>query len=137
MPQQQETGKKRPNKLPDKLPRGWMSLFWYFLLGSLVLWMWQDAYHQLAVRTIPYSEFKDYLGRKEVTEVHIGPDEIRGRIEPKPAAKEGEAAPEAPPPFTFRVVRVEDPKLVEELQAAGVKFDGWRPGFLSELLWTW
>jgi cell division protease FtsH len=39
--------------------------------------------------------------------------------------------------FTFRTVRVEDPKLVEELQAANVKFTGVRPGFMSQFLLAW
>lgn len=39
--------------------------------------------------------------------------------------------------FTFRTVRVEDPKLVEELQAANVKFTGVRPGFMSQFLLGW
>ena len=34
-------------------------------------------------------------------------------------------------------MRVEDPKLVEELQAAGVKFTGIRPGLLSQFLLAW
>src|SRR5262249_24371278 len=40
-------------------------------------------------------------------------------------------------PFFFRTVRVEDPKLVEELHAAGVKFTGVRPGVLSQFLVAW
>jgi cell division protease FtsH len=40
-------------------------------------------------------------------------------------------------PFNFRTIRVEDPKLVEELQAAGVQFAGVRPSFLSTLLLSW
>jgi cell division protease FtsH len=34
-------------------------------------------------------------------------------------------------------VRVEDPKLVEELEAAGVTFTGVRPGILSQFLLAW
>src|SRR5690606_27997773 len=39
--------------------------------------------------------------------------------------------------FTFRTIRVEDPKLVEEMQAANVKFTGVRPSFLSQFLLGW
>lgn len=39
--------------------------------------------------------------------------------------------------FIFRTVRVEDPKLIEQLEAAGVKFSGVHPGFLSEFIVSW
>jgi cell division protease FtsH len=105
-----------------------------------LLWVWQEAYRQVTVHTIPYSDFKAYVTRHEVTECTLKSDEIQGRIEPHPGktAKGMPKEPEGPKEaFTFRTVRVEDPKLVEELQAAHVKFVGVRPGFLSELFWTW
>ena len=34
-------------------------------------------------------------------------------------------------------MRIEDPKLVEDLQKAGVEFSGVRPGILSHFLWAW
>src|SRR5439155_7855854 len=37
----------------------------------------------------------------------------------------------------FRTVRIEDPDLVKELQAAGVEYGGVRPGFMSQLLLAW
>jgi cell division protease FtsH len=40
-------------------------------------------------------------------------------------------------PFDFRTVRVDDPQLVEQLEAKGVKFKGVRPGFLSNLFVSW
>ena len=52
------------------------------------------------------------------------------------AHKEGEDE-ELPLEFRFRAVRVEDLKLVEELQKAGVKYKGVRPGFLVQLFWAW
>ncbi|MCC6420458.1 MAG: ATP-dependent zinc metalloprotease FtsH [Gemmataceae bacterium] len=131
----------------------WRSLIWYILLGLLVLWMWQDAFQQVTVKTIPYSEFKNYVARKEVTEASLRQNEIRGTIVPKAARTEkggkeqkpsakvekasGKGKEAATEPFDFRTERVEDPKLVEALEAAGVKFTGVRPSFLSELLWTW
>lgn len=40
-------------------------------------------------------------------------------------------------PYLFQTIRVEDPKLVEELQQAGVRFTGSRPSFLSQFLLAW
>jgi cell division protease FtsH len=45
------------------------------------------------------------------------------------------ARPTEPP--RFRTVRVEDPKLIEQLQAAGVSYQAERPGVLSNLLMLW
>ncbi|MDB6023688.1 MAG: ftsH1, partial [Pedosphaera sp.] len=39
--------------------------------------------------------------------------------------------------FLFRTVRVDDPGLEKELEAAKVKFSGTRPGFFSEFLFAW
>jgi cell division protease FtsH len=132
----------------------------------LLLWMWQETFSHMNVRTIPYSEFKEHVTRKEVGEVAIRQDEITGVIEPKkeplpPGAKTnapaavttsappanpwsrwfGRNEPAAAPPtderFLFRTVRVEDPKLIEELQTAGAKFTGVRPGLLSQILLAW
>ena len=76
----------------------------------------------------------------------VGPDEIDGRIVPKPAGQAAAAVREAqkgatPGPstsqFPSRTVRVEDPRLIEQLQAAGVNYLGERPGLFSQLLWVW
>ncbi|HEY0945727.1 MAG TPA: ATP-dependent zinc metalloprotease FtsH [Opitutaceae bacterium] len=126
-------------------PRTW---FWYFLVTMLVLWAWQELFQQVAVRTISYSEFKSHLTAGEVSEVAIEDAQITGRITPRsePATTAPEAAPAtaenppaaAPPePYLFRAVRVEDPELVKELQAAKVEFHGVRPGFLSQFLMAW
>lgn len=123
--------------------RPWPTLILYAVMALLMLWAWQDALSGFRVRTIPYSEFKARLAAGEVTEATIGETDIQGKIVPRarPATQPAEA--DTPPaqvpgePFLFRTVRVEDPKLVEELQAAGVKFVGVRPNFLAQLLWAW
>jgi cell division protease FtsH len=51
-----------------------------------------------------------------------------------------EASTEPPPvttAFKFRTIRVEDPQLVDQLQAAHVEFNGVRPSMLSTVLWAW
>jgi cell division protease FtsH len=131
--------KKTFKTIFNKLPKKWLMPLGYVLLTFLLLWVWQGAYHQIAFRTIPYSEFKAYLAQGEVAECAIQQDEIRGLIRPKPNSdRKDEARNQSPPaPFLFRTVRVEDPKLVEELQAHGAQFAGVRPGFLSEFFWSW
>ncbi|RMG98045.1 MAG: ATP-dependent metallopeptidase FtsH/Yme1/Tma family protein [Deltaproteobacteria bacterium] len=147
------------------------------MLTVLLVWLWQETFDSLAVRTIPYSEFKARLKCGQVVEVLVGPDTIEGQIDPTrgdaecpalaaqtrssdgadadaksgsdaaggtkterpvpfPGAKEDRTdAPKGP--FVFRTVRVEDPKLTEQLEAADVKFVGQRPRLLTHILLGW
>jgi len=127
-------------------------------LGSLlVLWVWQELGNQVEFRTIPYSEFRTYLKQGYVAEAVVRQNEIDGRIVPKPAteskekpsanaspASSGSAspAPSGSPsagtePFFFRTERVEDPGLVNDLQAAGVQYAAARPGVITQFLLAW
>jgi cell division protease FtsH len=134
----------KPKPKQDEItpPNNWRFLWWYLPLVLLVLWLWQDLARQATVKTIPYSQFKQYLAQREVVSVQVGQNEIIGKIQPKAApskpegAKEEAKATEAQP-FTFRTVRVEEPKLVEELDKAGVTYDGMLPDFLSDFLYAW
>ncbi len=214
-----------PPKPPQKDPKGkpsrpslppqWRSIIWYIPLALFMLWFWQDMLTSMRVKTIPYSEFKQYLANNEVTEAEVKQDEIDGKIVPKtpaekqapaekspseksaakpaaaeknkpapapakPAAKEAStnltaksevAKPEAAKPaaekqssataektaptpatdgdsaenektapegpFLFRTIRVEDPKLVDELVEHHVQFVGTRPSILSTFLFAW
>jgi cell division protease FtsH len=102
---------------------------WLFLAALLVAWVWQESVIHLAVRTIPYSEFKSRVAKHEVAEAAVGTDEITGKLKPAAGAA-GEA-------LNFRTLRVEDAELVKELQAAGVAYSGSRPGALSQFLLGW
>jgi hypothetical protein len=41
-----------------------------------MLWFWQDQFHQMSVKTIPYSQFKQYLADGELAECQIQDLEI-------------------------------------------------------------
>src|SRR2546422_757101 len=132
-------------------PPRWNAALWYLPLMLLLLWLWQSTIVQFTYKTIPYSEFKDHLRAGEVIECTVKEDAIEGKIQPKAAtaAPTGTTNVPAPPPstaqkaapekkeFFFRALRVEDPKLVEELEAANVKFHGTKPGFFSQFLLVW
>jgi cell division protease FtsH len=152
-PMPDPTGKPKKKNPLLNLPPKWQFSLPYILLTLLLLWMWQEAIQQVTVHTIPYSEFKARMARGEVTECAVKETEIEGKIVPKPApppashptstraavkhAATTQSAETETKPFIFRTVRVEDPKLVEDLEAAHVKFLGVRPGFLSQFLWSW
>jgi cell division protease FtsH len=165
------TNQKKP--VPNLPTYPWHSWIWYAVMMLAMLWMWQEAFRQVAVHSIPYSEFKQHLANGEIVECAISQDDIVGKIQPKqaespevkkpsaetektptkpeatktPAASEKAASktatkPEptkaaAPTAYMFRTERVEDPDLVAELEKAHVKFNGVRPSFLSQFLWTW
>ena len=143
---------KKPGKV-DKLEPQWRFAIGYFLLTLLVMWVWQELFTPVPLRTIPYSEFKKYLARHELAEAVVRQDEIDGRIVPR-AESQSKTAPAEPgasvasrngiqqaptetKPFFFRTVRVEDPDLVRDLQSAGVEYGGVRPGIISQLLFSW
>jgi cell division protease FtsH len=136
--------KRPPKDNPGRVPPQWSALLWYLPIMLLLLWMWQEAFSNLSVRTIPYSEFKSHLRSGEVVEAVVKPDTIEGKILPHvpPGAH---AVPEAntnapaaaDKSYLFRTVRVEDPGLVQELESQHVKFNGTRPGILSQFLFAW
>jgi cell division protease FtsH len=128
----------------------WSSPLWYLPVMVLLLWFWQSTVSQFSYRTIPYSEFKSYLARHEVIRCVVRDNDIQGEILPKssdtvpdggnktnsPVAS-SKTPPAPPKAILFRTVRIEDSKLVDELQGAGVEFRGERPGFMSQFLLSW
>jgi cell division protease FtsH len=157
---------KKPAKVDKQGPQ-WRFIVIYLLVTLFLLWAWQEVFRQATLRTIPYSQFKQYLALHEVTEAVVKESEIDGKIVPKTEAtgnaSAAEASPNASPgqevhnnaspapevkkeetakkeeatPFFFRTERVEDPDLVKQLQAGGVEYGAERPGFLSQLLGSW
>lgn len=150
-------GEKRdPQEKKPEFPKRFP--LWHIVLMLLLLWIWQDAVTNYTVRTLPYSEFKEHLRKREVAEVVIRPDKITGKIVPAtnappigitnatPVKNEGTTPAHsksktdektAPGGFLFRTTPVEDPNLTSELEKAGVKFTGMRPSFLSQFLLAW
>jgi cell division protease FtsH len=58
-------------------------MFWYLVLMLGTLWIWQEATHQLATLTIPYSQFKDLVAEYRVADLTVGETEITGKALPK------------------------------------------------------
>src|SRR5204863_5842376 len=101
----------------------------------IVLWLGLGAFVRMNVRTIPYSEFKDYVHRGQVSDCVIREDVIEGRIRPQTNAVPQKA--DSSEPIVFRTGRVEDPKLTEELEKAGIKFIGARQNSWLQLISAW
>jgi cell division protease FtsH len=80
-------------------------------------------------RTIPYSEFKTLVAQDKVAEVTVSDQTIRGQLK-GPASDKSKA---------FVTTRVDDPKLVSDLDAHKVKYTGevsshWMADLLSWVL---
>jgi cell division protease FtsH len=108
-----------------------MSL-WYGLALLLILGLAQMYWFVPAGKTIPYSEFKEYVKNGAVTEVFVGDTVIRGTLK-NPIANGNRQTKE------FTTNRVEDSKLTEELETRGVKYSGetntrWLPELLGWLV---
>jgi cell division protease FtsH len=101
----------------------------WWVLGALFLLAVGQAFLLTpSGRQIPYSEFKNLVRTDQVAEVTVGETSIRGSL--KKADPAG---------ATFTTTRIDDPKLVEDLDQHGVKYSGevvsrWLPEILSWLI---
>jgi cell division protease FtsH len=84
---------------------------WYVLGVLLAVALLQAWFLAPAGRQISYSEFKAAVRGGEVAEVMVGDQAISGTYKREVDGQRG-----------FSVARIEDPKLVEELDAANVKY---------------
>jgi cell division protease FtsH len=91
------------------------SPLWYVLGFLLLTVIGQLVFMSFrAGDTISYSDFKSRLREGKVQEVTVGEERVHGLFKPEGTAK--------PKPFT--AVRIDDPKLVEDLEQANVAYKG-------------
>ena len=128
---------------------------------ALVLILAQSYFLRPQVPTIPYSEFKTLLAAGKVRQATVGQSTIEAVIElagtdkllPAGAYRELSSEPgtrSAPGVRKITTVRVQDPQLTSELQAAHVRYSGalrstWLPTLIAwvlpiaviVLMWGW
>ena len=114
------SGKKTPKGTTPSRP----TAIWWVLGVLFVLALGQAYLLTPSGRQIPYSEFKSLVRSNQVAEVSVGETTIRGEMK------------KADGDTTFSTTRIDDPKLIEELDAHGVKYAGemvsrWIPEVLS------
>ncbi|MDW7773388.1 MAG: ATP-dependent zinc metalloprotease FtsH [Desulfobulbaceae bacterium] len=99
----------------NRMKKHYKFSIWYFIVGIwLVLLMQNFLAGSFAVKTIPYSEFINYLEQGKVAEVAISENRIQGRLLP-----ETEGGREQ----YFKTVRV-DPETSQLLDKYRIKYSG-------------
>jgi cell division protease FtsH len=126
-------GTNRPNRPPGRRPTiGPSTRFggpaWYFLAGLLLLALNVAWFLNPPSQQISYSAFKQAVRSNQVAQVVVGEQTVTGTYTREIDGSQG-----------FRATRIEDPKLLEELDAAGVEYRGefvsrWLPEILGWLL---
>jgi cell division protease FtsH len=107
---------KKPGERRLSPRTGPTSAMWYVLGFLLLLALGQAfVFTFQSGQTIPYSEFKAFVRDGKVQEVVVAEDRIRGQLKQAPQPKGSR---------TFTAIRIEDPKLLEELESHGVKYTG-------------
>ena len=103
-------------------------LFW-FLAFTLFVAVYQNMKGVEKERQLPYSEFKQKLRDRQITDVSVRQDLISGKL------KDGDKT------VAFKTIPMTDAKLIEDLEAAGVanfkaEADrGWIAGLILNIGW--
>ncbi|ALP54851.1 cell division protein FtsH [Candidatus Tenderia electrophaga] len=126
-------------------PRQQQFSIWYFVFALLLILVLQNFLFAPHAETLSYSSFKALLGAGKLEDVAIGEQTISGTLRNEgletllPAEKLAELKKFEPGAHPFVTVRVNDPDLVKELEAAKVRFTGridsnWMGTLLSWIL---
>jgi cell division protease FtsH len=101
-------------------------MMWLILGFLLLAALAQLAYFAMqSGDTIPYSEFKAHLRNNQIQEVVVGEDGVSGVMR----TDDGKTK-------RFTSARIEDPKLIDDLEQHGVKYKGQAAGrWISQIGW--
>jgi cell division protease FtsH len=99
---------------------------WYFIAALLVIMWLQTLVAEQQTNRVSYSELKDMIKSGKVESVVIGSDKITATL------KDGKE-----PNRSVSALRVEDPDLVKELEAQGIKFSGTSDNKWFGVLLSW
>ena len=119
----------QPNRNRKGIGSGLPFSFWYVLVAIGFLLVIQNVLFARPFEQLPYSDFKAALRQDRIEDVQISVHTIRGTLRPNT----GEKAP----PLRFMTVRVDDPDLVQELEAHNVKYTGQYDSDVLKTLLSW
>jgi cell division protease FtsH len=115
---------------------------WYFVAAFLVLLVIESVILDAQVDNITYSEFKTLLRAEKVSDIAIGERTLSGQLKTEglenvlPKARADELK-QGGSPHRFVTVRVDDPDLIKELDAAKVKYAGRSESTWFTTLMSW
>ncbi len=115
---------KGPNKDKEKKTKSFT--FLYFILAFVAIVAINSYLFKQEVKTIPYSEFKEYVAKGQITDVVIDTETVQGML----ASGDGKKT-------KFLTSRVDDPDLVKDLQKSNVKFSGYYENKIVKALLSW
>jgi cell division protease FtsH len=118
-----------PNRNRKGMGSGLPFSFWYVLVAIGFLLVIQNVLFARPFEQLPYSDFKAALRQDRLEDVQISVHTIRGTLRPNT----GEKAPS----LRFMTVRVDDPDLVQELEAHKVKYTGQYDSDVLKTLLSW
>ena len=103
---------------------------WYILIAAFVLMSLSSYIFNPVVGNISYSEFKELVRDGRIESCQITSSLIKGTLKVEDYRSEKKK--------TFVTARVDDPELVKELEAQGVKFSGnYENTWLQQFLFAW
>jgi hypothetical protein len=103
---------------------------WYFVAMFVALLLIQDLFSPSHVENLPYSDFEALVKAGKVTNLALGERVISGTLAAEgldgflPKAKIDELKRMGKGEHKFLTVRVNDPSLVSDLEAAKIRFEG-------------
>lgn len=114
---------------------------WYILAAILFAFWIQSLFMASREIRLSYSEFKKAVAARQVEQLSLGKEIIRGRLRVQglesvlPPEQVARIRADKRDPHPFATIRVEDPDLVKELQAAQIPYAGeLESTFLANLL---
>lgn len=122
--QKKKQQKKEPLRKQLNFP------IWYILIGAFVLMSLSSYLFNPVVGNISYSEFKELVRDGRIESCQVTSSLIKGTLKVEDYRSEKKK--------TFVTARVDDPELVKELEAQGVKYSGnYENTWLQQFLFAW
>jgi cell division protease FtsH len=137
-----KAGNKADGK-PDEKGGAIRPFLWYWMFGLLLFMLSQSVIELMTTSPLAYSEFKQLLHSGKVKEVTVSETTVTGALKdsgldavlPKARADAIKCGADGSCPFT--TVRVDDPGLVKELEAAQVRTVGQQHSEWLSTLVSW
>jgi cell division protease FtsH len=137
-----KAGNKADGK-PEEKSGAIRPFLWYWMFGLLLFMLSQSLFELMTTSPLAYSEFKQLLHAGKVKEVTVSETTVSGALKdsgfdavlPKQRADAIKCGADGNCPFT--TVRVDDPGLVKDLEAAQVRTVGQQRNEWLSTLFSW